>query len=91
MTGELDILERYLDRLIMTHLHDNHGKEDEHLLPGQGTIKWRPIILTLKKKPDLPFLNVELFWPGTIPKETWCCQAYRSISELWGEYKLLSP
>ena len=53
----------------MTHLHDNHGKEDEHLLPGQGTIEWRSIVQTLKKKPALPFLNLELSWPGTIPKE----------------------
>ncbi len=85
MTGEIDLLERYLDRLIMTHLHDNHGKEDEHLLPGQGAIQWKPIIQTLKKRPDLIFLNLEVVWPGRVPKETWCREAYQSIVELWGE------
>ncbi len=83
ITGEMDILERYLNRLIMTHVHDNHGKEDEHLLPGQGTIVWDPIVQTLRKKPDLPSLNLEVAWSGTIPKETWCREAYRSISDLW--------
>jgi len=86
ITGELDILQRYLDRLIMTHLNDNYGKEDEHLIPGQGTIEWRPVILTLKKKPDLPFLNLEVAWPGTIPEESWCRQAYQSIEDLWKQF-----
>ncbi len=85
VTGEMDILERYLDRLIMTHLHDNHGRADEHLLPGQGAINWKPIIQTLKKRPDLPCLNLEVVWPGTVPKEKWCGEAYHSIAQLWAE------
>ncbi|MFW6065854.1 MAG: sugar phosphate isomerase/epimerase family protein, partial [Planctomycetota bacterium] len=30
------------DKLFSVHMHDNHGRfdEDEHLLPGQGTIDW---------------------------------------------------
>ena len=88
ITGELDILERYLDRLFLTHLHDNHGEKDEHLLPGQGTMDWEQIILTLKKKADLPFVNLEAEWPTTIPIETWCSQAYQSIENLWKQYHL---
>lgn len=88
IAGELDILERYLDRLFLTHLHDNHGEEDEHLLPGQGTTDWKPIILALKKKTDLPFVNIEVHWPTTIPIDTWCCQAYQSIENLWKQYHL---
>jgi sugar phosphate isomerase/epimerase len=90
MMGELDILDRYLDRLIMTHLHDNHGQEDEHLLPGEGTIDWKPMILSLKKKPDFPIVNLEVTWPGTIPKKTWCRMAYRSIHDLWEGSEQLS-
>ena len=26
--------------LITLHLHDNHGEQDEHLLPGRGNIAW---------------------------------------------------
>jgi len=85
ITGEFDTLERYLDRLFITHLNDNHGKEDEHLLPGQGTIDWRPIILTLKRKSNLHFVNLEVL-PTTISIEAWCCQAYQSIDSLWKRY-----
>ena len=83
MTGELDILERYLERLAVTHLHDNHGKEDVHLLPGYGTIDWKPVISCLKKKSNLSCINIEVFWPGEIPKDKWCQMAYRSIVNLW--------
>ena len=84
--GEIDILERYLDRLIMTHLHDNHGYTDEHLLPGEGTLPWKPIVLNLNKKPNLAFVNLEAYWSRTIPKKDWCCQAYQSIQALWRQY-----
>src|SRR5277367_288643 len=28
------------DRVVTTHIHDNHGDKDEHLLPYNGTINW---------------------------------------------------
>lgn len=34
------ILERFGHRLIATHVHDNHGTEDDHLLPFEGCIDW---------------------------------------------------
>jgi len=37
------ILERWGDLLLTTHLSDNHGINDEHLLPGMGTIDWPTI------------------------------------------------
>lgn len=30
-----------------THMHDNHGKDDEHLWPFEGTIDWRALIQNL--------------------------------------------
>ena len=80
---DLDLLDRYRERLIMTHLHDNHGTDDEHLLPGQGTMEWKPIIQTLRKEPDLAYLNLEVVWSGPMSKEQWCRQAYQSIATLW--------
>jgi sugar phosphate isomerase/epimerase len=51
------------DRVVTTHIHDNHGEKDEHLLPGDGTIDWDeayglfaaapvelPIVLELKEQ-----------------------------------------
>jgi len=28
------------DLIVTTHIHDNHGEKDEHLLPYEGTIDW---------------------------------------------------
>jgi sugar phosphate isomerase/epimerase len=28
------------DLVVTTHVHDNHGEKDEHLLPFEGTIDW---------------------------------------------------
>lgn len=33
-----DILRRWGHRLLTTHLHDNLGQSDDHLIPGQGVI-----------------------------------------------------
>jgi len=33
-------LERYSGQLCHLHLHDNHGKDDDHMSPGQGTVDW---------------------------------------------------
>ncbi len=37
------------DRLIATHVQDNYGVIDDHLLPFLGTVEWEPIMKTLKK------------------------------------------
>ncbi len=52
-------------RIRSTHLHDNDGKEDQHLFPQKGTIDWArtmrlllsraeqyPLLLELKELPD---------------------------------------
>ncbi len=38
--GGLSVLERFGDRLIATHLHDNLGRQDDHLLPFDGCLDW---------------------------------------------------
>jgi sugar phosphate isomerase/epimerase len=42
----LAVARRMLPRLLHTHLHDNHGARDEHLVPGVGAIQW-PALLQL--------------------------------------------
>src|SRR5271155_1809086 len=50
------------ERVVTTHIHDNHGEDDEHLLPYEGKIDWDatlqlfvdaphnlPIVLELKE------------------------------------------
>ena len=37
------------DRLVATHVADNHGDRDEHLLPFYGTIDWKKAVEALRK------------------------------------------
>jgi sugar phosphate isomerase/epimerase len=38
--GALQALETMAGLAATTHLHDNHGEKDEHLLPFEGAIEW---------------------------------------------------
>jgi sugar phosphate isomerase/epimerase len=35
--------------LITTHLHDNNGKTDDHLLPFDGAIDWPAVLMAFRK------------------------------------------
>lgn len=37
-------LDRYISQLVHLHLHDNHGEGDDHLIPGNGRIKWPRVL-----------------------------------------------
>ena len=49
MKGVEDYIDAFQDRLVHTHLHDNHGKWDEHLPLGRGKINVRKVIKLLKE------------------------------------------
>jgi sugar phosphate isomerase/epimerase len=49
------------DFVATTHLHDNHGERDEHLLPYEGTIDWSAALAALP--PEAP-LTLELKEPA---------------------------
>lgn len=38
--GKVDGFRKYLNQASHVHIHDNHGKSDEHLPIGAGTINW---------------------------------------------------
>ncbi len=46
-------LEIMKNQVVTTHLHDNDGKNDRHLTPGDGVADWGHIIKTLKAAPRL--------------------------------------
>jgi sugar phosphate isomerase/epimerase len=54
-------LETVRDFVATTHLHDNHGERDEHLLPYEGTIDWPAALATLP--PETP-MTLELKEPA---------------------------
>jgi len=60
------------ERIRSTHVHDNDGKADSHLFPGQGTVEWKkamellasrgdqyPLLLELKEPPEVNHLIEE--------------------------------
>ena len=65
-----DLLGRFGDRLLMTHLNDNLGisrfdgrifwTDDLHLLPFDGVADWDDCIKRLKRSNRMPILNFEL-------------------------------
>lgn len=44
-----DTIETVAEHLISTHVHDNKGKEDEHLVPFAGRINWDVALMTMQK------------------------------------------
>ena len=45
----IDAVETVSEHLIATHLHDNRGRKDDHLLPFDGTIDWAGTLLAVQK------------------------------------------
>ena len=49
MGDVVDAIETCSGHIITTHLHDNRGKSDDHLVPGQGVIDWDAAVLSFQK------------------------------------------
>ena len=48
------------ERIVTTHIHDNHGEKDEHLLPFEGSIDWDAALSSLASLSQAPALVLEL-------------------------------
>ena len=55
------------DHLVTSHIHDNHGDKDEHLLPFDGTIDWDAAFHGLIAAPQLISLVLEIKGQGAAP------------------------
>jgi sugar phosphate isomerase/epimerase len=50
MIGDVvDAIETCSGHIITTHLHDNRGRSDDHLVPGKGVIDWDAATLAFQK------------------------------------------
>ena len=49
MGDVVDAIETCSGHLITTHLHDNRGRNDDHLVPGKGVIDWDATLLAFQK------------------------------------------
>jgi len=45
----LDAIETLSGHVVTTHVHDNRGRTDDHLLPFQGRIPWDGALMALQK------------------------------------------
>jgi sugar phosphate isomerase/epimerase len=44
-----DAVETVAEHLITTHVHDNRGRDDDHLVPYQGSIDWASALVHMQK------------------------------------------
>jgi sugar phosphate isomerase/epimerase len=44
-----DAIETAAEHLITTHVHDNGGRDDEHLVPYRGSIDWNLALMAMQK------------------------------------------
>jgi sugar phosphate isomerase/epimerase len=49
MGDVVEAIETCSGHLITTHLHDNRGRSDDHLVPGKGVIDWDATMLAFQK------------------------------------------
>ena len=53
LTPDFEILKDYHEFVAVLHLHDNHGKADEHLACGLGNVDWRKFATELRLIPSV--------------------------------------
>ena len=71
-------LEAINPRFFHLHLHDNHGRADEHLPVGNGTIDFTPLQSILSKRAFPPSITLEAHSPEHLR------QSLRKTKELLG-------
>lgn len=65
--------------LLEVHLHDNHGKSDEHLPPGEGKVNFEEVFRHLPLRDDLLF-TLEVHKEEYVARGL---KAVRELLELW--------
>ena len=57
---ESDILEKLYDHIVICHLHDNDAVNDQHKLPGDGSVDWEYVLKRLPGAPRLRSMQSEV-------------------------------
>ena len=61
MKSVLDYINRFRDKIIHIHWHDNHGRKDEHLPIGEGLIEHEKAVRALKDIGYYRTITLEVF------------------------------
>jgi len=67
------------DKVAEVHLHDNHGKKDEHLPPGEGTFDFRGFLVLLERHSPGAVFTLEQHDEAAVRK------AVRSLTSIMDE------
>jgi len=87
ISGEpFHLLEKHYDRLAVTHLSDNMGEDDDHLIPGEGVIEWRRMRGIVDRKEALTDLLFEVGTGDRLaePVEVFIRRAFKRALEYFG-------
>ncbi len=61
--GAVAALETLRPHIVTMHLHDNDGRQDQHLIPGRGTLDWAAFVPHIASCPRLRHLETEAIKP----------------------------
>ena len=61
----LNDLEKFKDRLLSVHLHDNDGEGDQHLPPFYGNINWNKLIDIISDSAYNKMISMEVSQPNS--------------------------
>ena len=79
-----DILEAFLDRVLLVHLHDKYGTNDDHYLPGRGIIDWEGEMQLVLSAPCLKVLTLEVGLVTEEDRSDWIKAAYDRMEQIAG-------
>jgi sugar phosphate isomerase/epimerase len=82
INGGMKVIEKYIrkfgDRIEHIHMHDNHGKSDEHLPIGKGKTNYKKVVRLLKKIGYDKTITFEVFTSKNDAKKS-----MNKIKRLW--------
>ncbi|MDD5011021.1 MAG: sugar phosphate isomerase/epimerase [Phycisphaerae bacterium] len=79
---QIAVLKKWGHRLIMTHLHDNKGGDDEHLIPFTGKIDWRKVVSAWPKDYKGPLMLEVVGNPEAEAAENFLKRAFENLIKL---------
>ena len=81
-TDHVDALKRIGKNLAVTHIHDNFGNDDQHLVPGIGVTDWGKLMRVLSEIGYNGPLMLEVVYPKDSTLASFLKYCYASISRL---------
>ena len=79
----VEAIETVSEHLVATHVHDNRGRSDDHLLPFDGTIDWPAALTAVQKIGFDGTLMLEIVGTGSTKETLVRAQKVREKMERW--------